>query len=60
MKSIEKYFHNNYDIFRRYFDSREQYEALIRAGNFKKMEFIIKGRSEFNWDEWFKSFCEKN
>lgn len=60
MKPIEKYFRNNADLFLRYFDSREQYEALIRAGNFKKMEFIIEGRSEFNWEEWWKGFCENN
>lgn len=43
-----KFYQGNRDIFLRYFDSLEQYEALIAAGNFKKMEGIIKAKSEFN------------
>lgn len=40
--SKAKFYRINRDIFLRYFESLEQYEALILAGNFKKMELIIK------------------
>jgi hypothetical protein len=40
--SKAKFYRTNRDIFLRYFDSLEQYEALILAGNFEKMELIIK------------------
>lgn len=40
--SKAKFYRTNRDIFLRYFESLEQYEALIAAGNFKKMELIIK------------------
>jgi len=40
--SKAKFYRTNRDIFLRYFESREQYEALILAGNFKKMDEIIK------------------
>lgn len=40
--SKAKFYRTNRDIFLRYFESLEQYEALILAGNFKKMELIIK------------------
>lgn len=50
-KSLEnaskaKFYRTNRDIFLRYFESLEQYEALIAAGNFKKMELIIKEGKE--------------
>lgn len=45
--SKAKFYRTNRDIFLRYFESLEQYEALILAGNFKKMELIIKeGKNE--------------
>ena len=40
--SKAKFYRTNRDIFLRYFESLEQYEALILAGNFKKMELIIE------------------
>ena len=40
--SKAKFYRGNRDIFLRYFESIEQYEALILAGNFKKIEEIIK------------------
>ncbi len=40
--SKAKFYRTNRDIFLRYFESLEQYEALILAGNFKKMDEIIK------------------
>lgn len=40
--SKAKFYRTNRDIFLRYFESLEQYEALILAGNFGKMELIIK------------------
>lgn len=46
-KSLEnaskaKFYTHNADIFLRYFDSAEQYRALILAGNFGKIDEIIK------------------
>jgi hypothetical protein len=46
--SKAKLYHQNRDIFLKYFDSVEQYEALISAGNFKKIDEIIKKNSSFN------------
>jgi hypothetical protein len=50
--SKAKFYRTNRDIFLRYFQSLEQYEALILVGNFKKIEEIIKGSSEFNLEEF--------
>jgi hypothetical protein len=46
-KSLEnaskaKFYYHNRDIFLKYFDSEEQYKALILARNFKRIEEIIK------------------
>ena len=41
-----KFYTNNMDIFLRYFESKEQYKALIAAGNFKKIDEIIKSNKE--------------
>ena len=49
---------SNRDVFLRYFDSDKQYQALIDAGAFKKLESIIKEKSEFDYFEfevWVKS-----
>ena len=40
--SKAKFYRTNRDTFLRYFESLEQYEALILAGNFEKMDLIIK------------------
>ena len=48
----KKFYHDNRDIFLKYFRNVKQYEALILAGNFKKMEEIIKNNSSFNFDEF--------
>ena len=37
-----KFYRTNRDIFLRYFESLEQYEALILAGKFGKIEEIIE------------------
>ena len=50
--SKAKFYNNNKDIFLRHFDGLEQYQALIQAGNFKKMEEIIRGSSEFRLEEF--------
>lgn len=52
--SKAKFYRTNRDIFLRYFDSLEQYEALINAGNFKKMEEIISENTNFNSKEFFR------
>ena len=49
--SKAKFYNWNRDIFLKYFDSIEQYDALISAGNFKKIDEIIKQNSFFNLDE---------
>jgi hypothetical protein len=54
--SKAKLCHQNRDIFLKYFDSIEQYEALISAGNFKKIDEIIKQNSSFNLDEFIINF----
>jgi hypothetical protein len=51
-----KYYHNNFSIFVRYFDSEQQYIALINAGNFKKIEEIIKNKTNFNFNEFSSKF----
>jgi hypothetical protein len=53
--SKAKLYHHNRDIFLKYFDSVEQYEALISAGNFKKIDEIIKKNSSFNLDEFINN-----
>jgi len=53
--SKAKLYHHNRDIFLKYFDSVEQYEALISAGNFKKIDEIIKQNSSFNLDEFINN-----
>lgn len=45
--SKAKFYRTNRDIFLRYFDSLEQYEALINAGKFEKLEGIIGEKSNF-------------
>jgi hypothetical protein len=54
--SKAKYYHHNMPIFLRYFDNIEQYNALILAGNFKKMEQIIKENSNFSFDDFKTNF----
>ena len=41
-----KFYTNNMDIFLKYFESEEQYKALIAAGSFRKIEEIIKSNKE--------------
>jgi hypothetical protein len=51
--SKEKFYRTNRDIFLRYFYSNPHlYEALILAGNFEKMEKMIKENSTFKFDEF--------
>jgi hypothetical protein len=57
--SKAKLYHQNRDIFLKYFDSIEQYEALISAGNFKKIDEIIKQNSSFNLNEFINNQKEK-
>jgi hypothetical protein len=54
--SKAKLYYQNRDIFLKYFDSIEQYDALISAGNFKKIDEIIKQNSSFNLDEFIINF----
>ena len=51
-----RFYYRNRDIFLKYFESMEQYQALINAGNFKKMQEIIKQNSSFNLDEFIINF----
>jgi hypothetical protein len=49
--SKAKFYRTNRDIFLRYFESLEQYEALILAGNFEKLDGIIGEKSNFKMGE---------
>jgi hypothetical protein len=51
----KKFYQNNQDKFLQYFDSVNQYQALILAGNFKKIEEIIKANSSFDLEGFMKS-----
>ena len=46
--SKAKFYHHNRDIFIKYFESIEQYQDLIEAGNFKKIQEIIREQTDFN------------
>jgi hypothetical protein len=50
--SKAKFYSYNQGAFLRYFDDEQQYKALILAGNFEKMEKIIKENSTFKFDEF--------
>lgn len=56
--SKKKFYQNNQDKFLRYFDSANQYQALILAGNFGKIEEIIKAKTNFNLNEFINGFDE--
>ena len=43
-----KFYHHNRDIFIKYFESIKQYQDLIEAGNFKKIQEIIREQTDFN------------
>jgi len=43
-----KFYTNNKEKFLRYFDSSEQYDALIWTGKFGKIEEIIKANTTFD------------
>ena len=49
--SNAKFYHHNRDIFIKYFESIEQYQNLIEAGNFKKMNDIIREKTDFTFDK---------
>jgi hypothetical protein len=55
MNTKEKFYKNNIDLFLRYFESRQKYEALINAGKFTEIEETIKANSNFNLDEFIKN-----
>ena len=50
--SKAKFYSYNQDAFLRYFDNEQQYKALILAGNFEKIEKIIKENSTFKFDKF--------
>lgn len=50
--SKAKFYSYNQGAFLRYFDNEQQYNALILAGNFKKIEQTIKENSTFKFDEF--------
>ena len=57
--SKAKFYSYNQGAFLRYFDNLQQYEALILAGNFEKMEKIIKENSTSKYDEFEKEIKSK-
>ena len=52
--SKAKFYHHNRDIFIKYFESIEQYQNLIEAGNFKKIQEIIREQTDFNINNFNK------
>lgn len=58
--SKAKFFRGNRDLFLKYFDSHQQYEALILAGNFKKMKEIVEEQSTFKSDKWINEFLNND
>ena len=46
--SNAKFYHDSQDIFIKYFESIKQYQDLIEAGNFKKIQEIIREQTDFN------------
>ena len=46
--SKAKFYHDNRDIFIKYFESIDQYQNLIEASNFKKIQEIIREQTDFN------------
>jgi len=53
--SKAKFYYHNKEKFLRYFDSSEQYDALIWAGNFGKIEEIIKANTTFDLKTFLSS-----
>ncbi len=49
-----KFYHHNRDIFIKYFESIKQYQNLIEAGNFKKIQEIIREQTDFNINNFNK------
>ncbi len=52
--SKAKFYHHNRDIFIKYFESIKQYQNLIEAGNFKKIQEIIREQTDFNINNFNK------
>ena len=50
---------NNRNHFIQYFESQRQYDALISAGNFKKMNDIIRKNSNFSFETFKNNFNNK-
>ena len=51
LESRTKYYHNNFSLFIKYFDSEQQYISLINSGNFRKIDEIIKNKTTCNFNE---------
>jgi len=58
--SKAKFYSHNQPVFLRYFDSEDQYKSLINAGNFTRIEEIIKSRTEFSCEQFFKNEFRDN
>lgn len=50
-----KFWANNQSIFLRYFDSEQEYNALINAGNFAKISKIVKDNTTFKLENFIKT-----
>jgi hypothetical protein len=50
--SKAKFYHNNQDIFLRYFPNLATYQKMILAGNFDKMERVIKENTTFTFEKF--------
>ncbi len=54
-----KFYITNADIFIKYFDSAEHYHALVKAGNYKKLEEIIATNTNFNTENFINQLSQK-
>ena len=50
--SKAKFLRDNENKFVRYFEDSAHYRSLINAGNFKKIEEIVKEKTTFNREQW--------
>lgn len=62
---MSKFFQNNKDIFLQYFEDCGQwsasqvYDFMIQAGDFKKMQEVIRSKSSFDFNSWVNNFIGK-
>ena len=58
-----KFYKDNKDYFLKYFEHSyyspsELYDCLLRSGNFKRMNEIIKEKTSFNFEAWKEELAQ--